>query len=302
MNIGLTEILSLAALIVSAFSMLYAKRQSEFAKKDHINAYRSHLSQSHLEYRKALIETRKKHEVQLHELSVLAGTILTNIVNHFDQYDTMPSGKRYLRHLLHESSEIVFRTFQGQLSWQTAENISHRIFQTSFIEDELNPIQNIFGEKSFRANIKTKYSSNPNAYLEADLVNDIYFCELISEIMIRIDTSKTHELMSCLRKEVNTFNQLHNNLKPQFTKSATYLKELIHQGEKEHFQLRESNQLYYEMKKVQSTLNTLGYISIPEEINRPFNGKYHFSISKSVHICTLLHAIQSLHSWGWNHE
>lgn len=302
MNIRLTEILSLAALIVSALSMLYAKKQSEFAKKDYINAYRSHLTQSHLEYRKALIETQKKHEEELHELSLLAGNVLTDIVYHFDQYDTDNCGKRYLRHLLHESSEMVFRTFQGQLSWQTAENISHRISQTSFIEDKLNPIKNIFGDKNFRENIKNKYYTTPDYYLETDLINDIHFCNLVSEIKIRIAPEKLHELMSYLQKQINIFNQLHNHLKPKFSQSARYLKELIHQGDKEHFQLRESHQLFNEMKKTQSTLNTLGYISIPEEIDRPFHGEYHFSVSKSIHICTLLHAIQSLHSWGWNHQ
>ena len=279
MNIGLTEILSFAALIVSAFSMLYAKKQSDFAKRNHFNDYRSHLSQSHLAYRKALIKTQNKHKNDLLELSRLAGETLVKIVNHFDRYDTNQHAERYLRHLLHESSEMVFRTFQGQLAWQTSENISHRLYQISL-----------------------KYHLEPNTYLEADLVNDTYFCNLVLEMKARLDQSKLQELMSNVQKEMINFNTLYNNLKANLTISANYLDELILQGNKEHFQLRESPQLYSEMKRTKTQLRTLGYINMPEGLDKSFSGKLYFSISKSIHLCALLHAIQCLHSWGWGYE
>ena len=302
MNIGLTDILSFAALVVSALSMLYAKNQSDFAKKDHFNDYRSHLSQSHLVYRKELIKIQGKHKKELLDLSELAGEVLVEIVNHFDRYDTNQYAERYLRHLLHESSEMVFRTFQGQLAWQTAANISHRFFQISFIEDELNPIGSVFGEGSFREGIHSKYILNPNAYLEMGLVNDIYFCNMVVEMQSRIDQSKLQELMSDIQKEINKFNRLHNKLKPEFSKSASYLDDLIHQGNKEHFQLSKSQQLYSEINKTQTLLEILGYINMPERLDMSLNGRYHFAISKNIHICALLHAIQCLHSWGWSCE
>ncbi|EOC9245832.1 hypothetical protein ACJCF9_004089 [Enterobacter cloacae] len=302
MNIGLTEILSFAALIVSALSMLYAKKQSDFAKKDHFNDYRSHLSQSHLKYRSALTETQKKHKNDLIKLSRLAGETLIRIVNHFDQYDTNQHAERYLRHLLHESSEMVFRTFQGQLAWQTSENISHRFYQISFIEDNLNPIKNIFGDCSFREKIHSKYDLDPNAYLEADLVNDTYFYNLVLEMKARVDQSKLQELMSNVQKEMINFNTLHNNLKTNFSISANYLEDLILQGNKEHFQLRESPQLYFEIKRTKTQLKTLGYINMPEDLDKSFSGRNYFSISKSIYLCALLHAIQCLHSWGWDYE
>lgn len=300
MNIGLPEILSFAALIVSLFSMLYTRKQSEFARKEYINTYRSHLSESHSSYRKTLIEIQKKHKNGLSELSNHAGKTLNNIVHHFDQYDNSSHSERYLRHLLHESSEITFLTFQGQLAWQTAENISHRIFQTSFIEDQLNPINNFLGPNSFREKIKEKYLSNPNKHLEHDLINDIYFCNLVLEIKERINQLRMDDLMDHLQKEITLFNQLHNNLKSELSRSATILEELIYQGNKEHFSLRESYQLYKEMEKTQTILNTISYISIPENINKSLNGNYYYSISKSIHACTILHALQCIHSWGWN--
>jgi hypothetical protein len=99
---------------------------------------------------------------------------------------------------------MVFRTFQGQLAWQTAENISHRFHQISFIEDNLNPVKNIFGDCSFREKINLKYHLEPNAYLEADLVNDTYFCNLVLEMKARLDQSKLKELMSNVQKKLLT--------------------------------------------------------------------------------------------------
>ena len=278
------------------------KKQSDFAKKDHFNDYRSHLSQSHLKYRSALTETQKKHKNDLIKLSRLAGETLIRIVNHFDQYDTNQHAERYLRHLLHESSEMVFRTFQGQLAWQTSENISHRFYQISFLEDNLNPIKNIFGDRSFRKKIHSKYDLDPNAYLEADLLNDTYFCNLVLEMKARVDQSKLQELMSNVQKEMINFNMLHNNLKADLSISANYLDDLILQGNKEHFQLRESPQLYSEIKRTKTQLKTLSYINIPEDLDKSFSGRNYFSISKSIYLCALLHAIQCLHSWGWDYE
>lgn len=302
MNIGLSDFLAIAALIVSIFSMLHAKKQSELAKSSHINNYRSLLSQYHSKYRNALIEVQEKHNRDLQKLSLLAGEILVNIINHFDQHDNNHHANRHLRHLLHECSEMVFCTFQGQLSWQSAENISHRLSKISFIEDELNPIEDIFGKNLFEQIIKSKYIENPNSYLETSLANDIYFCSLVSEIKLRTSQSEIQGLVNSLQKEIQIFNQLHRSLKLNFSESANYLKELITQGNKEHFQLKESQHLFYEIKKTQATLNTLGYISLPEKLEKNIYGKYHFLISKSIYICTLLHAIQCLHSWGWGWE
>ncbi|HBM8317713.1 TPA: hypothetical protein L0X91_001073 [Enterobacter cloacae] len=245
---------------------------------------------------------KKKHKNDLIKLSRLAGETLIRIVNHFDQYDTNQHAERYLRHLLHESSEMVFRTFQGQLAWQTSENISHRFYQISFIEDNLNPIKNIFGDCSFREKIHSKYDLDPNAYLEADLVNDTYFCNLVLEMKARVDQSKLQELMSNVQKEMINFNTLHNNLKADLSISANYLDDLILQGNKEHFQLRESPQLYSEIKRTKTQLKTLGYINMPEDLDKSFSGRNYFSISKSIYLCALLHAIQCLHSWGWDYE
>lgn len=197
---------------------------------------------------------------------------------------------------------MVFCTFQGQLGWQTGVNISNRLFQISLIEEQLNPTKNIFGKDTFRSIIKSQYFSNPNTYLEIDLVHDIYFCDLVSEIKLRVSYSKTQELMNHLQNEINIFNQLYEALKPKFSQSATELKDLIIQGDKEHFQLKESHNLFKEIKKTQTVLNTLSNLIFPKEVNVPNCGKYYSLVSKSIYICSLLHAIQGLHSWGWEYE
>ncbi|MBP2167876.1 hypothetical protein J2125_001068 [Erwinia toletana] len=301
MSIGLSDSLSLAALTVSVLSMLYAKKQSDFAKKTFINDYRSHLSEHHSMYQKALIEVKKKHKGEIKKLSQLAGKTLITIVHHFDEFDINPDTDRRLRHLIHESSEMVFYTFKGQLVWQTAQNISHRLYQISNIEDMLNPQINKFGGSSFRTVTKEKYISNPNLHMEQDLKNDIYFCNMLLEMISRIDQSKLDILMTTIQKELNTFSSLHKQLQPFFYKSARHIEELIEEGNKEHFQLKESQQLYNEMQRRMTILGTLSYIC-PPEIDKSYSGKHFNYISKSIHACAILHAIQGVHSWGWEYE
>lgn len=133
-------------------------------------------------------------------------------------------------------------------------------------------------------------------------MNDTCFCNLVLEMKARLDQSKLQELMSNVQKEMINFNTLYNNLKANLTISANYLDELILLGNKEHFQLRETPQLYSEMKRTKTQLRTLGYINMHEGLDKSFTGKLYFSISKSIHLCALLHAIQCLHSWGWDYE
>ncbi|BFI65650.1 hypothetical protein [Yersinia pseudotuberculosis] len=299
MEMGLPGFLSIAAFIVSVLSLLYAKRQSYFVKKSFINDYRSHLSEHHSIYQRALIAVKKKHGNEINNLSQLAEKTLINIVNHFDEYDINRSADRHLRHLINESSEMVFYTFKGQLAWQTAQNISHRLFQISYIEDTLNPQGHFFGKGSFRLFVKEKYISNAN--MELDLCSDIYFCNLVSEIKSRLEQSRTDKLVTSIQNELNNFNALYKQLQPSFFKSAEYLKRLIDEGSKEHFQLKESRQLYNEMKRNLTILNTLSYIRLPE-IDKLFSGKYYNHVSKSIHACAILYMILGVHSWGWNYE
>lgn len=107
-------------------------------------------------------------------------------------------------------------------------------------------------------------------------MNDTYFCNLVLEMKARLDQSKLQELMSNVQKEMINFNTLYNNLKANLTISANYLDELILQGNKEHFQLRESPQLYSEMKRTKTQLRTLGYINMPEGLDKSFSGKLYF--------------------------
>lgn len=291
-------IVSVVSVFVSIFSLLYTKKQSEIAEASHINDYRSKLTQHHSVYKKNLEEIDKKHRSELNELKELAGTTLKNIILIFDKYDTKNLSNKLLRHLLNESSEMVFLTFQGQLAWQRSENISWRLHNISFIEDQLDPSEQLFG-RDFRRVIKEQYMLNRNRYLEEDLIKDIYFCDLVSEMKSRISWPKIQFLTNDLEREIHSFIQLHSSLKSGFSESSNQLEELINRGNKELFQLKESYQLFKDIKKKQTTLNTLSHLNFPDKIDKTIYGKSTFFISQNIYICTLLHAIHCLDAWGW---
>lgn len=298
MQIELSNVISSLALIVSIASFIHSRKLNELS---YINNYRSYLSQSHDTYRKELQDVRKKHKKEIRELSQLAEKALTNIVHAFDEYDSDRNAVRPLRHLIHESSEMVFYTFNGQLGWQTAQNLSHRMAQISFIEDNLNPKKDFFGERSFRQSVQEKYNADPNLYLESKLQNDIYFCNLVTELKSRIEQPRVGELASRLQNELDEFSKKLKELQPSFTQSSEYLEELMSEGRKRNFQLEESHVLYNEMSRRKNILSILGYFHLPE-LNSSISGKYYYQTSRSIHACAILHMVIGVHSWGWEFE
>jgi hypothetical protein len=72
----------------------------------------------------------------------------------FDEYDLKNHAVPYMRHLLHESSEIAYCAFKGQLGWQTGLNISHRFYQLQHCE-AINAITKLFRKREFSATAPT---------------------------------------------------------------------------------------------------------------------------------------------------
>ena len=298
MNIQFSDILSLAALAVSVGSMAYARSQRDIARQSYFNDYRSHLTEHHSVYQKQLMAIKKQHKGALRELSSLAENTLTGIVHDFDMFDTNRNADRRLRHLIHECSEMIFYAFRGQLGWQTAENITHRLQMFAQIEDNIAPQKHLFGKGSFRTVAREKYRANHNQYLEMTLIHDVYFCSLVTEIMSRVDDARASQLLDNIQPKLDVFNLLHDRLRPSFSASAEHLEEIISEGNTEHFQLIESPQLYDEIHQNKATFSTLSRLSVsPPGLTTP--GNYYYFVSRSIHACAILHMIQGVHGWGW---
>ncbi|NIE83013.1 MULTISPECIES: hypothetical protein [unclassified Burkholderia] len=296
----LSNWIALAAFAVSSMSALYTKKQSDIARVSLQNTYRAHVSGEHSRYRDTFRDLRKQHKDEIRKLSELAGEALTSVINEFDSYDIAEHAVRPLRHLLHESSEMVFDAFKGQLAWQSGANISMRFHHIVRIEDHLEPSENYFAGGDDRI-FEQKYLADKNAYLESMLPKDRYFCSLVFELKSRIDPSRAAELLIAIQDNLVAFRSLHQEIAPSLREAGDALEELIEEGLAEHFPLTESPQLFSAMRRQRAILDGLSELRIPQ-IDRDSAHHYRNFVSLGIQACAVLHAVQGVHSWGWIYE
>lgn len=281
-------------------SALYAKKQSDIARVSLQNTYRAQISGEHSRYREAFRAMRKQHKNEVMKLSELAGDTLVRVINELDSYDIAEHAVRPLRHLLHESSEMVFDAFKGQLAWQTGANISMRFHHIVRIEDYLDPSANYFAGGDDRI-FEEKYLADKNAYLESMLPKDRYFCSLVSELKSRIDPARAAALLIAIQDNLVEFRNLHQEITPSLRETGAALDELIEEGIAEHFPLTESPQLFFAMRRQRAMLDSLSELRIPQ-VDRDSAHHYRNFVSLGIQACAVLHAIQGVHSWGWIFE
>jgi hypothetical protein len=295
-----SDYLSASALIVSLASVFYAKKQSDLSKITLQNSYINNLSDKHNKYLSALTQINKKHKEEILQLSEAAGNALRDIIDLFDLYDKRPR-VRYLRHLVHEASEMIHYAFKGQLGWQSGVNISHQLYGMAHLEDELKPRRKYFEQDAFRHIFERMYHKNPNERLQSKILEDKHFCSVVKEIQERIDGSKKAELLIKTQHILSTFNELLAGVKSKTNESVRYLSELIEENELEHFPLDESPKLYQRLQYTRSKLDILGELYIPK-VDEDTADKYYNYVSLSIYICAVLYSIAAFHSWGWRYN
>ncbi|MCL2635478.1 MAG: hypothetical protein FWD50_02460 [Betaproteobacteria bacterium] len=303
MNLNFSEYLTIATILI-AFSgyianTYYQKKQSDSSKFDSLNNYKARLSESHEKYRVALKKVNDRHKEEVATLSQAAGNALVAVVGLFDRYDVCELRAPYLRHLVHECSEMIYYAFKGQLGWQTGLNISHRFCQMKHLEDRLEPQFDYFNKEGFRCLFENMYFDDENSYQETCLLNDNYFCGLVGQVKQRLNSAKKGELLLHIQDALQSFNDLFNSLKPGFGKSADYLKEVLEESELDHFKLSESPELLERLWCKKAMLDILRNIQL-QEIAGDCADRYYNYVSLSIYTCAILHAVQGVHSWGWN--
>ncbi|MCA8256420.1 hypothetical protein LGM89_24425 [Burkholderia sp. AU31624] len=298
----LSNSLGYAAFVVSALTAFYAKKQIDLAKSTLGNAYRTQVSDQHARYRDALSEIKRKHKEEILMLSRTAGDALLDIINRVDGYDADRHAGRPLRHLLHESSEMVFYAFKGQLAWQYAENINFRLHRFVHIEDELKPSVDHYAQDGGSGRLfERKYFNDVNSYIEETLEVDRHFCRLVSEMKSRIDRSRSADLLVGIQEDLGKFRKNHAEVAPGLIESSTHLADLIDQDKFGHFPLSESPRLFDAMRRQKTILDTMGKLWIPHVA--PDDAHLYLNcVSIGVHACAVLHAFQGVHSWGWTYE
>lgn len=302
MNVELSNGLSIAAFVVSALTAFYTKKQIDLTKSALGNTYRTQISDQHARYREAFSETKRKHKDAIQAMSRIAGDALLQITNRADECDTSRHTGRPLRHLLHESSEMIFYAFKGQLAWQTTENINMRLHRFVHIEDDLNPTIDHYARDGGGGRLfERKYLNDLNSYIECTLEDDRHFCSLVSELRSRLDRSKSVDFLVGIQADLEDFRKKQSDVTSSFVESATYLSDLIEEDKFGHFPLRESPQLYDAMRRQIAILNGMAKLRVPEVASKDAHHYLNY-VSMSIHTCAILHIFQGAHSWGWIYE
>jgi hypothetical protein len=301
MSISYSDALATIALLVSIGCAYYAKIQSKYARLAFSDTRRAHLSNNHKSYYQKLVGAQNQLKPDLRLLSEKASAVLTSIVDLCDSHDKSPKSGRYLRHLVHEAAEMIFTAFNGQLGWQSGRNITYRFYQFKHCEQDLNPCQHYSGNEEFRRTLHAAFRGNPNAFQEAELLKDAYFCELVEQARSRLDEKKAHKLLLLIQEMLNDFIKYYDDLRPQLIEKSDYLEGLLKEGEMEHFKLSESYTIHRALSYRKVTLNSLYYLHFPR-ISQDIARHISTPTSYVIYTCALLHAIQSFHSWGWEYD
>lgn len=298
MTLNISEILSFAAILISGLSAYYARGQRDLAHTANETIYRAQLAERHEKYRVALKRENEVHKEELRALSSSATAALRKVIDIFDDFDIEEARPRYLRHILHESSEMVYYAFKGQLGWQSGANISGRIYQFVWIENNLEPCRRYFDQDFSREAWAQAYFKGENSYLEQFLLKDKYFCGLIQELNRRLDPSDGPELLRQVLGAIENFVVLLKRAQPGIYKSSELLGEMLEESEQEHFPLRKSPDLFNRLNYGKSTLEIMSCLLIPS-IRPEDVDKYKNFVSISVYLCAVLHAVEGFYSWGW---
>lgn len=294
-------IVSMGALIVSIISAGYTKRQTRSTEFATHNNYRANLTVHHQRFLQALRESQQSHKAHIDSLTKLASSSLDDIIKLSDEFDTQrwsSTSERPLRHVLTECAEIVFYAFKGQLAWQSGRNISGRIYRVSQIEFDLKPTEERFLGPDFRRTLELGYLRNPNTYQESILAHDPYFCSLVTQLQTRIDGSRHSEWTNLVQQKLAPFTDLHESKSTILKAGAESLEEIIEQGKREHFSLRESPVLYRSLQRQRTILETLSSLLLPRISERDAHHYLNYA-SISVAICATIFVVINSGHWGW---
>lgn len=292
---GVALIVSCLGLIVSILSAFYTRRQTQYARIDAENNYRSQLADAHRYYYGHVVDIEVKHADDLKCLMALANDALREIVVMTDSFDCADRAHPYMRHLLHEASERIFVAFKGQMGWQTGLNLLHRAHAFKIFEADEELVKNAGESADFRNATRAAYFADRNRWQEQDLLRDGYFHGLVLAFSKRLRKDASRELAERVDKILAPVREKHASMRDSVLQSSEHLERFLREGEMAHFPLRESPQIFNRLSHRRATLNTLSYFSVEADGAATDAVKY-------LYICFVLHAFAEFSSWGWEHR
>lgn len=292
---GVALIISLLGLFVSILSVFYTRAQSQYARMDVQNSYRAQLADAHRYYYEKVKEVEEKHADELTGLMDLANEALREIVVLTGSYDRTNGAPPYIRHLLHEASEMIFVAFKGQMGWQTGLNLLHRAhaFQRFEVDEELAKDAGKCAD--FRNATRASYFDDRNRWQEQDLLDGGNFHKLVLLFSERLRKDKSYELSEHVDRILAPVREKHASMRDSVLQSSEHLERLLREGEMAHFPLRESPLIFNRLSLRRSTFNTLSHFTIQADAATT-------DVAKYLYICFVLHAFAEFSSWGWEHR
>ena len=145
------------------------------------------------------------------------------------------------------------------------------------------------------------YLRNENSFEESELVKDRHFCSLVDQLRRRIPAEKGAALLADVSDTVQPFFERYASFQESFGASAILIQRALSQNHYEEFKLHESPALKNRLTFEKARLETLSHLHAIE-ISRDHVTSYSNYTSIAIQICAILHAIQCVHSWGWEHQ
>lgn len=298
MEFSTSDLIASMALIVSMASLHSARRQTRHQSVANATSYRSALAEHHRRYAELVAQVAHAHQARHAELSSLAGDALRTIPHLLDDFDLRRDSPRRLRHLLGEAAEMVYLSFNGQLGWQTAENLTWRFSAFDHVEDRLNPQHALYKGSDFRRAFRQRDAADPNRCEDHCLVTDQSFCALVETLQTHLDPQRSGELLSRVASELQAFSACHDRLRQAMRDDAARLQRALDENRSEQFDLTESPSLFKRLEFEMRRLETLAKLHLPQ-IDPCHAHRFVNYTSICIQVCALLYMVQGADYWRW---
>lgn len=230
MDIDYKTVFAGVAVVISALSYQKARKSLKLSQEQHeenkkLNI-RKALSEQYKEYVETYNDEFNKHKQIMSDLSTLLNRTNSSIGDIFDFYDnkfrTEYNERMYARHIYNEVNELIMKSFQEELSWQTPENIKFR----------LNYYRDI--------NVESLESKNQNKVSPYDqtIQNDMHTLDRL------VDKNKKKEFFSDIMQKVLEVRNFFKTHEETISSSIVVLERGLAKNKLEEFKLQENYELY----------------------------------------------------------
>jgi hypothetical protein len=285
------DILSLIISLLSVVIALMAYfRASKLSEQMNFLTERSLRSGNLNKYSSELNLLRSNLEPKIETLQRKASLAYLDIINKVDLFGSKPSSGN-LRHITQDIVFLWFNRFSDELTWQTALNLYHRMYELLHIEPDESTRGFIGDCIDF---FDKKYRNRITRYLKELLIKNEKFNNLLVEYFNHLENSGG--LYEFAMEESRPIFEDLFSLRDEIQWSADKLDQLLKENEIEEVRLYEAPKLNREIKSYIAKLRILENIHLLESTLH-YDHEL-FAKNQILIILFCLYLIQSYWIWG----